>query len=436
MSDQSDPFRMDTPANHRDGEWLAPTMARLTITQQIHDRGIHYADPRTAQTHGFGLHEHRGRLGMVTGRGEGGPLAGLRDYEQILDQRNDAPETIDWTPPYPRASVSVDFEVYIPDADDLEPRARIDGFTGSQPNHLVLIGEKSSLRTALESIATLYEADLYLPAGDPSDTMFYRMASKGFDDGRPMVVFYFSDADPSGWHMPIVCARKLQAFKASLFGDLEFQVHRVGLTPDQVREYKLPSTPLKASERRADKWRAAMGVAQTEIDALATLRPDLLRRIAQNAISPFFDSTLGARVIAARREWLAAAQARIDEQDGGDLVVLRENAAAALAEKQDEIQAILDSVTIDPEQFDLPEPVIPAAVIDPDAQPLGLCDSRWSLDVQMPSVDRVEELRAPTGQGNDRRPPPRDARRVRNHPRACGRPRLRNHHRQGPARPS
>jgi hypothetical protein len=25
---------------------------------------------------------------------------------------------------------------------------------------------------------------------------------------------------------------------------------------------------------------------------------------------------------------------------------------------------------------------IPAAVIDPDTQPLGLCDSRWSFDVQ------------------------------------------------------
>ena len=59
------------------------------------------------------------------------------------------------------------------------------------------------------------------------------------------------------------------------------------------------------------------------------------------------------------------------------------DAAAALADKQDEIQAILDSVTIDPEQFDLPEPVIPAAVIDPDTQPLGLCDSRWELDVQI-----------------------------------------------------
>ena len=182
--------------------------------------------------------------------------------------------------------------------------------------------------------------------------------------------------------MAIVTSRKLQAFKASLFGDLEFQVHRVGLTPDQVREYGLPSTPLKESERRGDKWREATGTEQTEIDALATLQPELLRQMARAAIDPFFDRSLERRVNAARQEWVDEAQARIDEQDGGDLDQLRDDAAAALADKEDEIQAILDSVTIDPEQFDLPEPVIPAAVIDPDTQPLGLCDSRWSFDVQ------------------------------------------------------
>ena len=33
-------------------------------------------------------------------------------------------------------------------------------------------------------------------------------------DGRPMVVFYFSDCDPSGWQMPVSLYRKLQALKA------------------------------------------------------------------------------------------------------------------------------------------------------------------------------------------------------------------------------
>ena len=48
----------------------------------------------------------------------------------------------------------------------------------------------------------------------------------------------------------------------------------MALTPNQVREYGVPNTPLKKSEKRATKWIEATGVEQTEIDAIATLRPD------------------------------------------------------------------------------------------------------------------------------------------------------------------
>ena len=158
-----------------------------------------------------------------------------------------------------------------------------------------MVGEKSSLDNVLGPIANDYEAELYLPTGDISNTMIYQMAKIGAEDGRPMAVLYFADADPSGWNMAIAISRKLDAFDGCTFPDLEFQVHRVALTPDQVREFDLPSTPLKATES-GPRRRRAMGVEQTEIDALATLRPDLLRQVARNAIAPFYDFTLSDRV--------------------------------------------------------------------------------------------------------------------------------------------
>ena len=94
----------------------------------------------------------------------------------------------------------------------------------------------------LGPIAESYRADLYLPTGDISDTHVHQMAKIGAEDGRPMRVLYFADADPSGWNMGIVIARKLHAFKVLHFPDLEFEVHRAALTPDQVREFDLPST--------------------------------------------------------------------------------------------------------------------------------------------------------------------------------------------------
>ena len=40
---QRDPFRLDTPANHRLGEWLAATASGLGLgDRKIHLRGLHY----------------------------------------------------------------------------------------------------------------------------------------------------------------------------------------------------------------------------------------------------------------------------------------------------------------------------------------------------------------------------------------------------------
>ncbi len=44
LAPQRDPFRRDTPANHRLGEWLAAAMGTLGLTgRKIHPRGLHYA---------------------------------------------------------------------------------------------------------------------------------------------------------------------------------------------------------------------------------------------------------------------------------------------------------------------------------------------------------------------------------------------------------
>ena len=63
MSDASDPFRMDKPANHANGEWLRDTMAREGITQVIHDRGLHYVivgKPAPTAPKGGGIYVNTG----------------------------------------------------------------------------------------------------------------------------------------------------------------------------------------------------------------------------------------------------------------------------------------------------------------------------------------------------------------------------------------
>lgn len=276
--------------------------------------------------------------------------------------------------------VHVGINVEVPDATDLEPRAGLANFKGTQPYKLVIFGEKSSLEDVLTPIAETYKADLYLPTGEISDTLLHKMASVGAEDGRPMVVFTFSDCDPAGWQMPISIARKLQAFKASLFPELDFEVRRVGLIPDQVREYGLPSTPLKDTERRADRWTEAMGVEQTEIDALASLRPELLRQLARGALDSFYDRSLSHRVSQVRQAWLEEAQAAIDEQmDQDQLERIRQEADAKLAELREEIDALNDALRVSADGIRLPAPPeIPAAEVA-GSDGLPLLDSGWSF---------------------------------------------------------
>jgi hypothetical protein len=198
-------------------------------------------------------------------------------------------------------------------------------------------------------------------------------------------VLYFSDADPSGWTMPVDVARKLQAFKILHFPDLEFEVHRAALTPEQVRAYgDLPSSPLKPEERRADKWRQAMGIEQTEIDSVATRHPDRLRRIALDAIAPFYDADLADRVEADRQDWLARAQQVIDDNlDPDRLARIRTEAADRLADMQAQIAAINNQLRVDVDDFDLPElPEIPEPFVLHYLAPMPLIDSSMSFAEQ------------------------------------------------------
>ena len=147
-------------------------------------------------------------------------------------------------------------------------------FKPRQPNRLVFFGEKTSLDDVLGPLAEELSADLYLTGGQISDTLLHQMAKDAVTDGRPLVVFTFSDFDPAGyWDMPTVIGRKLQALRDLLFPTLEFKVVHAALGPEQVRELDLPSSPLKEGEKRASKWLEIYGSEQTEIDALATLKP-------------------------------------------------------------------------------------------------------------------------------------------------------------------
>jgi hypothetical protein len=234
----------------------------------------------------------------------------------------------------------------------------------------------------VKPIAEQFEADLYLPTGEISDTLVYQIAKEANDDGRPLVLFTLSDCDPAGHQMPVSITRKLQAFSDLFFSALRFEVVRVALTPVQVAEEDLPSTPLEPTEKRASRRRDAFGIDQTEIDALTTpSKRSVLQRILRQAFKPYIDPTLTRRVADAKAEWDSTAQEAVEQQiDNERLARIRDEATSKLEELREQIDHINEQLNlIAGEHFTLPgiEVLEPEVELDPDKQALVSFDDDW-----------------------------------------------------------
>jgi hypothetical protein len=303
MSVANDPFRLDTPAGHRDGEWFKDQVLRLLgPIDTIHIRGLHYrlimAPSGVIMPNGAAYLNNEWCYTFLEEASKAARWLNYVAFERIRDERNDPPEiyAVDYSDGSTRAEVESSHTDPLLDIAAEMPELQFFGSPPIQDYRIVMIGEKSSLRDILDPIAALVHGELILPTGNISDTLLSDIERRAAADGCPLVVLYFSDFDPSGFHMPTEVARKLQALRIMRNHDhLDIQVHSVCLTYEQAVALDLPSTPIKDSDRRKDKWFVKWGREQTEIDALVALRPETLREIAITALEPFFDFTLEER---------------------------------------------------------------------------------------------------------------------------------------------
>jgi hypothetical protein len=385
LAAQIDPYRLDTPAGHRDGAWVAAQLNHLLGTRKIHWRGLHYALVSTGDSIKPDGSTYRNTnddwLWLSEIAGKSARWLGYVSFDRIVDNRSVAPLIYRKRKSEPGAFISIGLDIQIPDIDAIEPTPVAQGFEPRQAFHFAIFGEKASLEDVVKPVAEWHQADLYLGPGEMSETQVHRIAKDAVDDGRPLVMFTLTDCDPAGWQMSVSIARKLQALRDLLFPALRFEVVPVALTVTQVRELGLPSTPLKETEKRADRWRAAFGIEQTEIDALATLRPNDLRRIITAAFDPYIDRTLAKRVTQAWTEWKKEAQEAVDAQIDQDLLAtLRDEAGARLAELEEAIDDINDRLRLAADgRFVLPAIVVPQPELDESAtrQALVAFDNDW-----------------------------------------------------------
>jgi hypothetical protein len=385
LSKGKDPYRLDTAAGHRLGRWCADLIERfLDRGAKIHLRGFHYLLTSAADVtrpdgsryiNSDAMWEWLADTAMKAARW-------LRyvPFERIVDERNAGPEL------YLPESFQVEPErgsgerIIVPGLAETMPCFTSPQWPVVQPYRIILIGEKTSLRSVLFPIAQEVGGELLLPTGEPSDTMVAELAARCAIDPRPSVVFYFSDFDPAGRQMPVSVSRKLQALRDLLYPQLDIQLHHVALTLEQVEELDLPSTPLKATEARASRWREVMGHEQTEIDALAALNPDALTAIARQALLPYYDETLADRTTEAEEQWRAECQEFLQEKPAyTDIRTKIETELVQLEERRQKLSGFQDRAAALLAGLEPPPSELPLAETDePTCEPLFNSEARFA----------------------------------------------------------
>jgi hypothetical protein len=150
LAPQNDPFRIDTPANHRDSKWLADVIADLGIRGQIHLRGLHYAismapKPFTKPDGTRYVNDDRNWDWMSAVAMKAARWLGYIPWDSVFDKRNAEPTIYEFAEPDPWPFLSIGLDITVPSVDQIQPYVGLSGFRGVQPYKVVMIGEKSSL---------------------------------------------------------------------------------------------------------------------------------------------------------------------------------------------------------------------------------------------------------------------------------------------------
>lgn len=115
--------------------------------------------------------------------------------------------------------------------------------------HVEVWVESRSIAGIVQDDCEELAVSLYPAAGFSSITLAYE-AARWINDTveRPVTVFYIGDYDPAGVLIDQALEREL---REHLDQDVDLRFERVGITPDQIERYGLPTKPRKSGDRRA-----------------------------------------------------------------------------------------------------------------------------------------------------------------------------------------
>jgi tetrahydromethanopterin S-methyltransferase subunit G len=162
--------------------------------------------------------------------------------------------------------------------------------------HIELWCEKTTMNDILLELARERQLNLITGPGFQSLTGCWRFIKRARRSRRPVRILYISDFDKHGRDMPPSVARTIEFLLHKENLDLDIKLFPVALTHEQCVQYQLPRMPIKDSVGGKRAFEERFGGGATELDALETLHPGVLRRILLAEINRYSDPTFPARM--------------------------------------------------------------------------------------------------------------------------------------------
>ncbi|MFC1661668.1 hypothetical protein ACFL3S_09490 [Gemmatimonadota bacterium] len=240
---------------------------------------------------------------------------GYVEISDVVDHRNPDPYVLVHYQTGPNAR----FDLEPPELEDPEIYVGPNGgfnLAMVQPYHLELWFEKSTMNDVLLPVCQGFGANLVTGLGEMSIASAYSLVQRIKAAAKPTRIFYGSDFDPAGHSMPRAVARKLEWMLSHWRVEEDVRLAPVVLTLDQVREYRLPRTPIKEKERRAGAFEDRFGEGAVELDALEALHPGALALIVRNSLDPYFNREAEVAARAKERLLRQAIRERVSEITG------------------------------------------------------------------------------------------------------------------------
>jgi hypothetical protein len=399
LSRGNDPYAAGVPYRRRNAEWFAKVCATLAIPSGWHVRRIHYLLVSRPDV----VPWPDGRLYVNTVLDWKSLLHSARDAvalslvppDILSDARNDSPRLWgDGASTSPEPAISAGWAAYQPRHD--VPRLEVAGTLAiARPIQVELWAEKTTMNDVLLPLAQRYGLNVVTASGEISAIACRQLVDRAARQDRPHRILYISDFDPAGLSMPVAAARKIE-FEIDRRGlELDIQVRAVVLTEEQCRQYALPRTPIKESDRRGARFEQQYGDGATELDALEALHPGELRRILAHEIRRYWNPEHDgetAEAKAAFEDELDAINDEVHAEFAGEIAALDaeeerlRGPCRALQERARELFARIEARLAEQEPSFEPPIIEFAANEDPDP----LFDSRRSYLDQLARYKRFQ----------------------------------------------